>query len=72
MYGKKKRLMNREGKEEARQNKAIKCKKKVRKRGETRANSIAFHCILLYESSSRGRRRRNEEKKREEKKREER
>ena len=57
--------MNREGEEETKQNKAMKCKKKVRKRGETRANSIVFHCISLYQSSSRGSRKRNEEKRRE-------
>ena len=61
--------MNREGEEEARQNKAIKCKKKVRKRGDTRVNLIVFHCISLYQSSSRGSRNRNNEKRREEMKR---
>ena len=54
------------------ENKTIKCKKKVRKRGETRANLIVFHCISLYKSSSWGRRRRNEQNRREEKRREER
>ena len=47
------------------ENKTIKCKKKVRKRGETRANLTVFHCVSLYKSSSRGSRKRNEEKRRE-------